>query len=210
MTCCAIGMFGSVFFCDPPPRSHLAMMNPPNAGAPTAKEGPENASSSSVAPCPADELDKAKRTAVAADIDRSCGSPKRRCVSRGRSPGAGSDGGLSTTRQFSDDSENEDVFMINCHFKNGITGDLYFTKALNYHDKMMSVVYLFSLVRQELGYDYRAFNLQVGVKVWSCEDIYGKFFLYEIVKDAVAASEFTEVFVQVTRVTTPEDSAPVA
>ena len=207
MTCFAIGIFGSGFvFCDPPPRSHLAMTNPPlYAGAPTAKEGPEDASSSSVAPCPADELDNATRTAVAADIDRSCGSPKHR-----RSPGAGSDGGLSITRQFSDDSENEDVFMINCHFKNGITGDLYFTKALNYHDKMMSVVYLFSLVRQELGYDYRAFNLQVGVNVWSYGDIYGKFFLYDIVKDAVASSEFTEVFVQVTRVTTPVDSAPVA
>ena len=44
------------------------MTNPPlYAGAPTAKEGPADASSSSVASCPADELEKAKRTAVAAD-----------------------------------------------------------------------------------------------------------------------------------------------
>ena len=57
-----------VFFCDPPPRSHLAIMHPPmNAGATIALDGPADARSGSVPPSPADELGQnAKLTAVAA------------------------------------------------------------------------------------------------------------------------------------------------
>ena len=119
----------------------------------------------------------------------------------GHSSGAesASETASSTGRQFSDEEE----VMIQCHFMNAITGDKYVTKALNYGDNQISVGYLFSLVKQKLGSG--EFKLQVGGKVWSELDVYGKVFRHQVVKDAVAASKSREISFQVIRVTTPEE-----
>ena len=92
-----------------------------------------------------------------------------------------SDDELSTARQFSDASSEEE--QIDCRFNNPLTGETYFTKPLKF-DEQMSIGFLVHMVKSELGYS--AFHLKVGKQVWQMEDVYGKFWLCQSVMDALA------------------------
>ena len=109
-----------------------------------------------------------------------------------------SDDELSTARQLSDASSEEQQEQINCRFTNAFTGETYFTKALKV-DTTMSIGFLFYTVKSELG--DCAFHLQVGKQVWQASDVYGKFWLCQSVSDALGASEANEVIVQVIKLT---------
>ena len=109
---------------------------------------------------------------------------------------------VSEEEQWSDVSEEEQQEQIQCRFTNPLTGETYFTKPLKL-DTQMSVGFLFHIVKSELG--DCAFQLKVGMQVWQSEDAYGKFWLLQSVRDALAASESNEIIVQVIKVAMPED-----
>ena len=116
-----------------------------------------------------------------------------------------SDDEHSTTRQWSDASSEEAEEQITCRFTNPLTGGTYFTKPMKFMDKSMSIGFLFHIVKSEFGNS--EFKLQVGKQVWQSGglDVYGKFWLFQSVQDALGASEAHEIIVDVIKVAcTPE------
>ena len=109
-----------------------------------------------------------------------------------------SDDEWSTTRQWgSDASSEEQDLRIQCRFTNALTGDTYFTHDVKV-DNQMSVGFIVHLVSVHFG--SRDFHIKVGPQVWASDDVYGKFWLCQSVKDALgAALDHGEMVVQVLR-----------
>ena len=113
-----------------------------------------------------------------------------------------SDDELSTARQLSDASSEEEQEQINCRFTNAFTGETYFTKPLKVN-KFMSIGFLFHIIKLELG--GCAFHLTVGKQVWQGEDVYGKFWRCQSLQDVLGASEANEMIVKVIKLTKQEN-----
>ena len=110
-----------------------------------------------------------------------------------------SDDELSTARQLSDSSSEEEQADVSCRFTNPFTNETYFTKPLKFY-REMSVGFLFHIVKSELG--DCAFHLKVGKQVWQSEDAYDRFWQSEYVQDELGASEAREIVVQIIKATT--------
>ena len=115
-----------------------------------------------------------------------------------------SDDELSTTRQWSDESprDSEQDEGITCRFTNALTGDTYFTSQLQV-DSQMSVGFIFNLVSLQLG--KRDFRIAVGKQIWTIDDVYGKFWLFRSVRDALGAARDGVLVLQVTMITKEKD-----
>ena len=113
-----------------------------------------------------------------------------------------SDDELSTTRQWSDASSEEQGEVITCRFTNALTGDTDFTWKVKV-DNQMSIGFIVNLVSFHVGSS--DFHIKVGKQVWKSDDVYGKFWLCQSVHDALGAAEDGVLVVEVTKVTREED-----
>ena len=112
------------------------------------------------------------------------------------------DSQLSTACQVSDVSSAPDSDII-VRFINPLTNGTYFNKPMNF-DQRTSIGFLVHMVKSELG-DI-VFQLKVGKKVWQMDDIYGKFWLFKAVQDALTRTEEHELIVEVIKVNQSMDS----
>ena len=126
--------------------------------------------------------------------------PQLECCCRAKN--TMSDDELSTTRQWSDASSEEQEEVITCRFTNALTGETYFTEQVKVDNKMLIRV-IDDLVYNHLK--YLDFHITVGQQVLKSDDVYEKFWLCQCVQDALGAADDGVLVLEVTKITREED-----